>query len=312
MTATTTPDDRARDLRTAAADFAAHLASSPGIILPPRLRLGVAVLARDALLNFDGDGLGACPPGGLYGHVAGLGRRAGGTSGGLCDDEDQVEACLATIVRSLINFQSGVNARWYADAVDAIRTCGVLSDYAAAHRCADDEDEMDLASRAAFCEVALLASVSHGIHTAFLALGAGVPPLPTRGELNRAPGPLHLRYASLLRRVRRDDAVAAAPFFRGGDVDRSSPECSKVDTSIWTEGMNFNGGTGMPWVCAGFSPYDADFLIRRFLEVYYLSPGEMLLRWDRLDATGRHCPSVLRRDVETVAAAVADGHACGF
>lgn len=304
----TTPDDRARDLRTAAAGFAAHLSSSPGVVLPPRHRLAVASLARGALLDYGGDGLGACPLGGMYGHVAGLGSRAGGTWDGPAGGAGE---CLATIVRSMVNFQGGLDARWYEDAVDAIRTSGVLSDYAEANRCADDGREMDLASRAAFCEVALLASVSHGIHAAFLALGEKVPPLPTPEEMGRAPGPMNLRYSSLLRRVRRDDAVAAAPFFLGRDIDRSSPECSKVDTSIW-KGMNFNAGTDMPWVCAGFSPYDADFLIRRFLAVYYLSTGEMMLRWDRLDATGRHCPNVSRLDVETVAAAVADAHSCGF
>ena len=197
-----TPDDRARDLRAAAAGFAAHLSSSPGIVLPPRLRLGAAALARDALLGYDGEGLGACPLGGMYGHVAGLGRRAGGTREG--PDDDGAEACVATIVRSMINFQSGLDARWYEDAVGAIRGSGVLSDYAEANRCADDGREMDLASRAAFVEVALLASVSHGIHAAFLALGEEVPPLPTAEEMGGAPGPVNLRYSSLLRRVRRE------------------------------------------------------------------------------------------------------------
>jgi len=142
----TTPDDRARDLRTAAAGFAAHLSSSPGAVLPPRHRLAVASLARGALLDYGGDGLGACPLGGMYGHVAGLGSRAGGTWDGPAGGAGE---CLATIVRSMVNFQGGLDARWYEDAVDAIRTSGVLSDYAEANRCADDGREMDLASRAA-------------------------------------------------------------------------------------------------------------------------------------------------------------------
>ena len=312
----TTPGDRADDMRRAAAAFSAHLASSPGAVLSPRLRLGVAVRARDALLKFEGDDGDACPLG-LYSYVAGTVRAPfpapdkEDEADGMESSSAEEEACLATIVHSLINFQSKVNARWYADAIDAIRTCGVLSAYAGTHSCADDEGEMDLAGRAAFVEIVLLTAVSHGIHAAFLALGEDVPPLPTWEDVKDAPGPMNLRYNKLLRRVRRDEDVAAAPFFLGRDVDRSSPECSKVDASIWT-GMNFDATTDLPWVCAGFSPHDADFLIRQFLAVYYLSTGEMMLRWDGLGVTGRHCPSVSRFDAETVAAAVADAHSCDF
>ena len=70
---TTTPGDRADDMRRAAAAFSAHLASSPGAVLSPRLRLGVAVRARDALLKFEGDDGDACPLG-LYSYVAGTVR----------------------------------------------------------------------------------------------------------------------------------------------------------------------------------------------------------------------------------------------
>ncbi|EJK60449.1 hypothetical protein THAOC_19199, partial [Thalassiosira oceanica] len=183
--------------------------------------MAVASLARGALLDYGGDGLGAVSPGGDVRPRRRPGEAAW-TPGGTRTRSTPVS--IPRLARLSCQLLSLHPARRLDDRNDPVRTSGVLSDYAEANRCADDGREMDLASRAAFCEVALLASVSHGIHAAFLALGEEVPPLPTPEEMGRAPGPMNLRYSSLLRRVRRDDAVAAAPFFLGRDIDRSSPE----------------------------------------------------------------------------------------
>jgi hypothetical protein len=170
-----------------------------------------------------------------------------------------------------------------------------------------DENEMDLASRAVFCEVLLLTVTSHGIHSMFLALGTDVPPLPSWGDMRMAPPPSNVRFSSLLYRVRRDDNQAHAPYFWKKDLNKNSPEYSKIGEGIWKQMLDLP----IPDMCTKFSPRD-NVTLQAMTGCAYLSlPGEMLLDWNNLDPS-KHCSSVTRFDVETVAGAVATEHECDY
>ena len=306
-------ESRLSDLRRAADGFSSHLKGG-GVpsILGPELRLGVAVFARDALLLLlpPTEGRGELTTTTTPSTPSFLVPPSSSTAAVAPDDDrlDGVRRCLASIILDVINRQDDLDAVWYQDSVATLRDA--FEGY-------DDigtGEEADLACRAAFCEVLLIAAASHGIRVAFLALGVDVPPLPTWGELATGGegGRVHpppadaIRFSSLLRRVRRDEGAAIAPYFLRRDVDAASPEYAKVDGGVW-DGMMF---WPTPCMCTVFAPHD-NAMFCGLLKTFYLSGGQMVRVWNTLDPSTR-CPSVSRSDLETVAAAVASAHGCGF
>lgn len=209
----TTPESRLSDLRQIAIDFSNHLKTSPGTILTPNQRLGVAICARDALLQCKGciqslnDGV--CPFR-LFSYCAEIKHEPNFPVRGSSDDsnEEDIDACLVNIIHTVILHQSKLDTRWYEDCISALQSCGILKNYTEYNQCADDANELELASQALFCEIILLIAMSHGIHSTFLTLGIDVPPLPTWDDMKNSPSPLDIRFSSLLHCVRRDESVA--------------------------------------------------------------------------------------------------------
>ena len=309
----TTPESRLRTLQNCAADFSTHLKKTPGTILTPELRLGVAICARDSLFGCKGKGGSreVCHRGGLYDFVAGVKHEPAfptpqGASTG------SVESCLVNIVHAIICHQSKIDATWHADSIAALQSCGVLSSYAKVHLLGShySKDEMELAGHSALCEIIILASTSHGIRSTFLALGLDVPSLPTWEELKGAPGPTNIRFSSLLQNsVRRDESVGAAPFYLTKDLKRNCPEYSKLDEEVWKE-LDLRLFKRGPFVCLAFSPQDSNFF-GRFIDCYYLTKTEMIFCWNELDSS-RRCYSVTRLDIETIADAMSFEHSSRF
>ena len=193
------------------------------------------------------------------------------------------------------------------DCIKAILSCGLLSNYAKEIEC-QDEKELQVAAHAVFCEIVIIAAWSHGIHSTFLALDAvdTMPSLPTFEDMKSAPNPMHINFSSLLKRVRQDDSIALAPYFIKGDINYKSKEYADIGEDAWKE-MNYGP---VPYLCFRFVPKDL-VPFARWLRISYLTVSEMLLSWGDLDKT-RHCASVTRHDVETIASAVAGQKNCDF
>lgn len=315
--ATTTPESRLRDLQHAAANFSTHLKTSPGTILPPHVRLGVAICARDALLGCKccvfATGVCLRPGSSFYDFLLQQKEHEPFPTNGNRDDEqsmsDNTKACLVNIIHTVICHQNKINGMWYKDALSALQSCGILADHVKKSNCADNGDttnELELASQAVFIEIILLTVTSHGIHSTFLALEVDIPALPTWEEMKEAPEPMNICYSSLLHRVRRDESKAFAPYFLAKDIRKNSPEYSKVEKEVWKELVSVG-----PYICGAFAPNDIVMLQARFMSSFYLTLGEMLFHWGELDST-RHCSHVTRHDMETVANAVAVAHNCDF
>ena len=290
-----TPDKRISNLRKQSDAFATHLKTTPGIILTPQLRLGIAICARDTLLKCK-DYSGVCPVR-LYDFIDGIQHEQTFPVPPTNDDVDEsIKVCLMNIIHAMINWQFKLDTTWYADCLSVLQSCGILDNYIEYNDCEDDKKELELASHALFCEIIILTSVSHGIHTTFLALGIDIPPLPTWEEIVDAPGPLNIRYSSLLHRVRRnkESISEVSPYFTKRDLNRSSPEYHRIKTEI--EQMIF---APLPYICVQFAFHDS-IMLDKMLSTFYLTPIEMALHWNELD-TSKRCSSVMRSDVETLA-----------
>jgi len=294
-----TPDNCISNVLTQVA-FATHLKTTPGIILTPQLRLGIAIYARDALLKCNDEALssGVCPVR-LYDFIDGVNYEPSTfpvppTS--YNDADESIKACLMNIIHAMINWQSKLDTEWYLDCINTLLSCGILDNYIEHNDCGDDKKELELASHAVFSEIIILTSASHGIHTTFLALGTDIPPLPTWEDIEEAPEPLNIRYSSLLHRVRRnkESISEVSPYFTKRDLNRSSPEYHGLKEVI--EQMTF---APLPYICVQFAFHDS-IMLDKMLSTFYLSPVEMALHWNELD-TSKRCSSVMRSDVETLA-----------
>lgn len=317
-----TAEDRITDLRAFAQNFNTHLLTVPGSILPPNLRLGVAICARDALLKCkkchhevtEWRSNMACPlPNAhFYNIVAGWRHEPGfptdGSNSG-SEVSEGIEKCLTTIIHALICHQDRIDQLFYEDAVDAIVSCGVLDEYANSFK-ADTgrpmgKEDADLAARVVYCEIILLAAISHALHVTFMILGAQVPDLPSWVDMKGAPPPSNIRYLELLKQVRYDRASAFSPFFVSSDVIRDSSEYKKIRACTWAE-LSY---LPLPYRCAVLAIEDFVFF-RSLHYTLYLPLKDMALRWGTLGPS--KCPTVCRRDVETVAGATAEAHRCAY
>ena len=119
-----TPDKRISNLQNQANAFSTHLKTTPGIILTPQLRLGIAICARDALLNCQDDYSGVCPFR-LYDFIAEIKHETTfpvppTTTSDVIDES--IKACLMTIIHAMINWQSKLDTQWYADCLNALQS----------------------------------------------------------------------------------------------------------------------------------------------------------------------------------------------
>lgn len=318
-----TPERRIQHLQQLAAGFSTYLKTTPGTILTPELRLGVAICARDALLK--------CKSGCHRELKQEVCLRPGTSFYAYCRDmqheppfptppksshrKSAIDYCLLNIVHAVICHQNRLDEIWYKDALAALKSCGILDEYANQLKCVDVEDEMHLASHAAFCEIVLLAAVSHGLHSTFLSLGSLlvhddmiVPSsLPSWEEMEGAPEPSNIQFSSLLHRVRSKGPFDShAPCFYRSDLNKHSPEYAKVEKEVWEKIPN----RPTPDICTSFSPRD-NVMFMQFLGAMYLTPLEILLDWSELNSA-KHCSSVTRFDLETIAGAVAAEHKCDY
>jgi hypothetical protein len=304
--------DRITNLQKAAQDFSVHLKSSPGTILTPNQRLNIAISSRSA---HDCTGChsaildGAACPLNLYRYCKEINHTSSSVSAPSSNDgaDDKIHTCLTTIVHSLVCFQNKINDTWYKDCIDALTTCGILSNYLQEVQCQQDE-ELKVAAHAVFCEIVVLTAWSIGIYSSFLALDLldTLPGLPTWEDMRYAPKPMHIDFSSLLYKVRRDENVAISPYFLKGDINEASSEYEKIGEETWSRVM-FGP---IPWACVVFVPRDLVPFLQSWMNVTYLTPGEMLLSWGKLG--NGHCESVTRHDIETVASAVAAERSCDY
>ena len=100
-------------------------------------------------------------------------------------------------------------------------------------------------------------------------------------------------------------SLSAAPYFLKRDVNTQSPEYHKVK-----DGLDKLMFAPTPYMCCRSVPYDLAMFVH-MLEVFYLSPFEMALSWNELNSS-KHCSSVTRWDVETLAGSVAFEHSCDY
>lgn len=319
-----TAEGRINDLRALAQDFNTHLMTVPGSILPPNLRLGVAICARDALLKcktchedvIDRRSSMACPlPNArFYSIFDGWRHEPGFPTDGNNDNEINLsvntEKCLTTIIHTLICHQDRIDQLFYEDAVAALMSCGILDEYADSFK-ADtgrpmEKEDAELAARAVYCEIIVLAAISQALHLTFLSLGDGeVPALPSWDKMKGAPQPSNIRYRDLLKQVRYDKAFAFSPFFVSSDIIRDSSEYSKIRAGTWTK-LPY---VPLPYRCAIFAIEDFVFF-RSVQATLYLALKDVLLSWGALGPS--RCPTVCRRDVEAVAGATAKAHRCTY
>lgn len=306
MTGATTPESRIKAIQNAALHFSIHLKSSPGTILTATQRLGIAICARDALKCTgcnDALRVELCPLN-LYEFCSEMKHEPFPVPTGNTVGDERIENCLLAIIHTIVCFQCKINDGWYKDCIRAIQSCGILSNYIEDVKCANDANEIQLASHAAFCEIVVLTAWSSGINSTFLALDKihMMPKLPSWEDVKSAPKPMHIRFSALLHRVRQDDSVAAAPYFNTNSI-----EYGKIGCDTWNKLM-FGP---VPWICTVFIPKDVAAFLQYWMNVVYLTPREMFLSWGEM-GTKRHCATVTRHDIETVAGAVAAQHNCDF
>mmetsp|Transcript_8932 Transcript_8932/g.15802 ORF Transcript_8932/g.15802 Transcript_8932/m.15802 type:complete len:328 (-) Transcript_8932:593-1576(-) len=313
-----TVECRLQALRQIADDFSTHLMSVPGTILPPSLRLGVAICARDALTKCQTGCNPALiqkvclrPGASFYDFSAKMQHEPAFPASDHGKLDTDIAACLLSITHTFICHQNQIDAICYDDAVSTLQSCGILSDYAQTLNGTNNEKELEFASRVVYCEIILVAAISHCIHISFLALGMDVPALPTWGDMKDAPNPSNIRFSSLLKRIRKGDSskvvASFAPYFAKTDLNIDSPEYSKIGEDVWKE---FDHMLMLPWSCTKFALQDF-VVFNRVKTAMYLPFSGMLTQWGEIDSTA-HCPLVTRFDIETVAAAVAAEHECTY
>jgi hypothetical protein len=317
---TMTPEQRIQGLQKSANDFSTYLKTTPGIILSPQLRLGIAICAQDALLNCKRGchralNQAAClrPGASFYAYCLDMEHEPPFPMPPGSDRDVLIDACLINIVHAVVCHQNRLDGVWYRDALKAIQKSGILDGYTKEFCCENDANELGLASNAVFYEVVVLAAVSHGIQSMFLALGSlggmsdgSIPPLPSWKEMEHAPPPNNIRFSSLLKRVRQYESEAHAPYFYNWDINKRSSEYELVEKEVWKKLPM----PSKPNICASFSPRD-NAMMFEFMGKLYLSQMEMVFDWNELDTT-KHCSSVTRFDIETVAGAVATANNCDF
>ena len=314
-----TVQGRLKDIRQLAADFNTHLTTQPGSVLSPNVRLGIALCARDAHSQCKACHADAverrssmvCPMPNVrnYGIMGDMRHEPGfptaptekGTG-----ISSAIATCLITIIHTLICHQDKIDVLLYNDAIADLQSCGILNDYASA---VCDFDEIDLAARVAYCEIILVASLSHGLNVTFQSLGLEVPPLPTWDDIDRAPSPMNLRYTKLLRNgaFTTNPSFAYAPYLPLSDLNKESLEYKQIPSDVWTALPK----APVPFRCANLAVLDFAFFFQSYVPTLYLSLKEMLLVWNELDAT-KKCSAVTRFDLEVAAGATAAAHRCVY
>mmetsp|Transcript_1975 Transcript_1975/g.2464 ORF Transcript_1975/g.2464 Transcript_1975/m.2464 type:complete len:288 (-) Transcript_1975:524-1387(-) len=210
---------------------------------------------------------------------------------------------LTDIIHAIIWHQDLLNKTWYLDTMNKMKACNLVQAIA-------DEDP-GLSYHAAFCEILVLSSVSHGFHILYLSLDLDHPPLPSTQDLKKVLPPSQIKFKSLLNKVHNNDKFGHSPYFLWRDVNRSSSAYKKLSPSVRNLFPKYFSKPFGPFTCVGFALDDTVFLLNTFVSAFYMGKDELTMFWKPLDVS-RKCPHVSRYQIEYVAAVIASTHKCSF
>ena len=255
-------EERIDQLRGVAEEFNDFLKKSRGVVLSGRLRIAVAHCAREALLLVGGGDNVPPPPCRHF-----RSHKTGGADA--FRDETKIQSVLTKLVHEVV-CPNGLDQKWYQ------RTIRDLNDTTLVPRRFRKKDRQALVW-SLYCEVVLLATVSHGLGVTFLALGddddddksVELPPVPNVDD-DDYTGPTYLHWWSMIhtdRTIRQDDKVAFTPFLKLSDLNLTAPEIERrmADSTVST--LLGAMDTTSVWCGMVFSPEDLEFA-RYFVSVY--------------------------------------------
>jgi hypothetical protein len=307
---------REEDLVELARKFNKYLCEVPGTQLTASRRLGIAICARDALLRCEGCQKHLQDKICLHPHVRFqqfCGREIQHSPGFpspselvLSDEERQQDACLLNTVHALICHQSSLNDDWYDDTIQAMRDCNLLF-----------KESKITQYHSALIEIILVATMSHGIHMAFLVQGKEPVSLPKFEDIQFAPAPYQLNMENILkpgRKLRKYDWISHAPFVLFRDINLKSPEFSKISPEarkMVPPAYSYSSWPMQPHVCASLVYEDA-YMLAQIQNVLYTPNQEVVMSFRHLDPAKKCTLAVTRFELEVVAEALAASYDCAY
>lgn len=314
-----TAASREQDLKNVATKFSEYLCEVPGTQLPASLRLGIAICARDALVNCPGcrehlQSKACLKPKVVCSykdivHSPDFPAPTGcTTTRGSASNQQQQHECLRSIVHSLISVQSSLNDKWYDDTIQAMMNCNLLP-----------QDKKVAQYHSALIEIILVAIMSNSLHTAFLVLMIEPFPLPTFEDIRFAPAPHCLDLEQMLkpgRSLRQWDWISHAPFILHQDINSKSPEFTKKVSPMARQSVpsEYVFLPFLPFVTINLAYEDAHMLtqIVDVVDVLYVPVLEIIMAFRHLNPSKKCTSSVTRFDLEVVAEAVASSYDCAY
>lgn len=324
-----TADERFEALAEFAGKFNQHLLATPGIVLNGKLRLAVAIAARDALfcqgcaeLRQD-----AC----LYHGVAyaAIGDLEHGAFPMNEAFSAPVCSALLELIHAVINHQSKLDATWYTNTIKALdNLCLIDKHYTGQSR------RSLLCSL--YCEVVTVSMLSHAVHIVCVATGRPAFPLPAFDDFIEPLKPTMRDITTLFRKgrmIRQDEVRGFAPYFLAGDLDPHHVD-EYLGDGVYRQ-LKGSLTLLLPFLGLGFAPLELLLLedlckLHMYDEVHVSRPGagHRSLVGDphtpRLSTQYAfrphndldpkvHCSDVFTRyDKETVAVAMTETYDCSF
>ena len=337
-----TADGRLAMLEGLVADLNQHLETVPGAVLPPELRLAVARCARDALFCQACAGMqGTCFPKFLRFYDILKETKFDKPIQATASFNDKTAAIVTLIVHAVVQFQGKLNSDWYTDCLQAIKESGLVdaSKYDDGEK---KEEAIELACYSAISEIIILTAMSHGIHMLYQAIDKPVPKLTSKAAAN---GPTYLDLTKVLKRWHQDPkTVCAAPYYTKKDLNVKSDEfqtklqedtqkfmpdnlkvplpvvglCTFADCCVLvfcvlnTSLSDLICVASTSFIFSDIAPDDFTFYFRHYMRTVYLDQDDMFSSLFGKLNHKKHCPTVSRNDLETVASAVAGTHECDF
>lgn len=327
-----TAKSRIDELKKIATDFSKYLCEISGTQLSANIRLGIAICARDALLHCKGcqeyikknnngkdssifkfqqyctHEIHHTPP-----FPTPLTPSAASTS----TITFEQNKCLVGIVHALICHQSSLNDDWYDDTIQAMMDCTLLP----SPKDSTSSKTTIAQYHSALMEIILVASMSHGLHIAFLILNnttediRDIPSLPTFQDLQYAPAPSCINFDKLLkqgRSLRQYDWISHAPFILHQDINPTSIEYQKLTTKASEEVPNF-------YILLPFLPfvsvllaYEDAYMVSQIMHILYLNVFEVILPFLHLNSNQKCTSSISRYELEFIAQTVAESYGCDY
>lgn len=273
----------------------------PGSVLSAKARLGIAYAARHALLNYKEQGSDKIAT--LSDHMAPeLALALEGVDGGAPDAPKNI----TRFIYAVINQQHLLNKDWYLQTLRHLDETGLIPEKKSGKM-------RDYFLQTLFCEILLVATMSHSIHSLYLGLGQDPPKLP---ELESASDkkPYWFDWTNALKPHKEGLYYSGswAPYLPRFAIDRKSPEFAKIDANLDLE--TFFASVGFfptPFVAVSYAV--ADYIwFRKWFDVVYVSLSQAFFFPFKALDPHQHCSdSVTRFDIETVASAVSNAHHCG-